>query len=249
MDTLKNARKALNINNRAHTLQGFDVLQLTHYHNINGAKIMGLFNKGDTAQWPFVLKFKAKHGPDVGFTYTMGKHLAHKILEIAKQNPIACFDPLKATTITKETRNNDGTEKKKFTDLNEELHKAINIFLIAKKIKEPKGLFFDLLSELRSYPSRDRHPEKIIRFNKALQSKEWKPSPLGLQDVMQQLRKEHPSLQSYNFPLMERLLAEKGETSFLGATPIPLTDTPNEKPQNPSIKSQFLCLEALQKVT
>lgn len=217
MKTIESARKALNPSNRKNTLREFDVLQLTHYHNINNAKIVGLFQKGDTSKWPFTLKFISKTDSNVTYTYTMGRHLAGAILDIVEQEPIACFHPLNSSATGGGQKT--GKKIKQFTALNKELYNAINIVIISKKIKEPDGLFFTLLSELRAHPDHDRYTSKIVRFNNALNPKKWGNQPMGVQDLLSQLRLEGLDLKPYSFPLIEKILNEKGKVSFLGVTP------------------------------
>ena len=93
--------------------------------------------------------------------------------------------------------------------MNEELYQALNIILSIYGYNRPDGLFARLLVEVRDqFPNHDVREFKIRNFDKAL-----KKFNRTLYDLIADLKKRHPDLRNFSFPLMEQIL---GPESAIG---------------------------------
>lgn len=199
---------------RAETARRFHVSQRAHYINLSNKPVKGLFR--DDLKEVYFIELTDKTDPQNAHTHVVGYHVAESLFKLAGQKPLPLFDPLKSSRGGKATGDRDAPDvdnrkSKQRTALNEEVYRAVNIFLSAHGISNPDRIFGMILTQVQDYPDRDIFDSKVKGFNTAI--KRFGKNPKKLHKIIADLKKKHPELRDFSFPLMEKIL---GADSYLG---------------------------------
>ena len=191
----------------------FSVVQIAHYINLSEKPVKSVFR--DDLQEVFIIELIDKKEENSRQSYVVGSTVADSLFRFTGQKAIPLFHPFSSDTKKNPSSKKSLTEPEKTksvkprTPLNEELYQALNIVLSIYGYSRPDGLFARLLVEVRDqFPNHDVREFKIQNFDKAL-----KKFNRTLYELIDDLRKRHPNLRSFSFPLMEQIL---GPGSALG---------------------------------
>ena len=190
----------------------FSVVQIAHYINLSEKPVKSVFR--DDLQEIFIIELVGKKDENNRQSYVVGSTVAESLFRLTDQKAIPLFHPFlsdaKKSSSSKPSPGQSVTNTgKPRTPLNEELYQALNIVLSIYGYSRPDGLFARLLVEVRDqFPNYDVKEFKIRNFDKAL-----KKFNRTLYDLIADLKKRHPDLRSFSFPLMEEIL---GPESSIG---------------------------------
>lgn len=192
--------------------KNFTVVQIAHYINLSEKPVKSVFS--DDLQEVFIIELIDKKDENDRKLYVVGSTVAESLFRLTDQKAIPLFHPfssaVKKSPDSKSSSGQAATSSGKVrTPLNEELYQALNIVLSIYGYNRPDGLFARLLVEVRDqFPNHDVKEFKIRNFDKAL-----KKFNRTLYDLIGELKKNHPDLRSFSFPLMEAIL---GPESSIG---------------------------------
>ena len=197
---------------REEIAKNFSVVQIAHYINLSEKPVKSVFR--DDLQEVFIIELVDKKDENIRQSYVVGSTVADSLFRLTDQKAIPLFHPfLSDTKKSPPSKSSPGpaatNSGKPRTALNEELYQALNIVLSIYGYNRPDGLFARLLVEVRDqFPNYDVKEFKIRNFDKAL-----KKFNRTLYDLIADLKKRHPDLRSFSFPLMEEIL---GPESSIG---------------------------------
>ncbi len=202
---------------REEIAKNFSVVQIAHYINLSEKPVKSVFR--DDLQEIFIIELIDKKDENDRQSYVVGSTVAESLFRFTGQKSIPLFHPfssdVKKSSSSKSTPGPAATKSSKpRTPLNEELYQALNIILSIYGYNRPDGLFARLLVEVRDqFPNHDVREFKIRNFDKAL-----KKFNRTLYDLIGDLKKRHPDLRNFSFPLMEQIL---GPESAIGKPLLP----------------------------
>lgn len=196
---------------REEIAKNFTVVQIAHYMNLSEKPVKSVFR--DDLQEVFIIELIDKKDENSRQSYVVGCTIADSLFRLTGQKAIPLFHPFsseaKKSSSSKALSTQAIKSGKPRTALNEELYQALNIVLSIYGYNRPDGLFARLLVEVRDqFPNYDVKEFKIRNFDKAL-----KKFNRTLYDLIADLKKRHPDLRDFSFPLMEEIL---GPDSAIG---------------------------------
>ena len=198
---------------REEIAKNFSVVQVAHYINLSEKPVKSVFR--DDLQEVFIIELVDKKDENIRQSYVVGSTVAESLFRLTDQKAIPLFHPFlsdaKKSSPSKPSPGQSVTNTgKPRTPLNEELYQALNIVLSIYGYNRPDGLFAQLLVEVRDqFPNYDVKELKIRNFDKAL-----KKFNRTLYDLIADLKKRHPDLRSFSFPLMEEILGPESSIGY-----------------------------------
>ena len=189
----------------------FSVVQIAHYINLSEKPVKSVFR--DDLQEVYIIELVDKKDENSRRSHVVGSTVADSLFRLTGQKAIPLFHPFKnqeKPTSSKSSSAPVTKSGKSRTPLNEELYQALNIVLSIYGYNRPDGLFARLLVEVRDqFPNYDVKEFKIRNFDKAL-----KKFNRTLYDLIGDLKKRHPDLRSFSFPLMEEILGPESSIGY-----------------------------------
>lgn len=156
----------------------------------------------------YLFEYVSKKDPKDTGTFLCGSLAASHFLQLIGNPVIREFNPLKSTSPVNgsPTGSKTGTGNAKWNDVTKELHDAICLLIICWDTQRD-GPLLKIKAALEEKPFQEPHYSKIKSVNTIISSD--RPNKRTLTQMIEELRRDNPTLKIYSFEKLKAILDEK----------------------------------------
>ncbi|MCR8927499.1 hypothetical protein NLI92_002890 [Priestia megaterium] len=196
---------------RVEIVKEYDIAPIAHVKLLAGQEKKSCTNDKLEHRY-YCFSYKHKKDKNKSGTFICGKHAANHFLKLLNHKEIPLFNPLSSERVSHgggSGRGDETRDTREWNPIAKELSNAIN-FLIISWNTPPKDVLSDIKKRLETAPMQKPRLNDVKAVNTIISHDKKKRK---LSDMIEELRKDNPSLKEYSFGRLNQILANEDKPS------------------------------------